>query len=85
MWGFWEGAHWKPRAALWKRDWTETPAAKAYRDLVFNKWWTSETGKANSEGIYRVRAFYGKHSVESEGKKRQVTLRKNKGRETVTF
>ncbi len=85
MWGFWEGAHWRPGAALWKRDWSETPAAKAYRDLVFNKWWTSQTGKADAAGIYRIRAFYGKYSVESQGKKRQVTLARQNDRETVSF
>ena len=85
MWGFWEGAHWRPRAALWKRDWSETPAAKAYRDLVFDKWWTKAHGKADSDGVYRVRAFFGKYSVESEGKRRVVTLQKEKERERVVF
>ena len=85
MWGFWEGAHWKPRAALWKRNWSETPAAKAYRELVFDKWWTEQNGKADSSGRFRIRAFYGKYSVESAGKKRLVSLQKDKGTETVTF
>lgn len=85
MWGFWEGAHWRPGAALWKRDWSETPAAKAYRNLVFEKWWTSRTGKADSEGICRVRAFYGNYSVESLGAKQQVLLQKDKGRRELTF
>jgi len=79
MWGFWEGAHWRPKAALWKRDWTPTPAAETYRDLVFNKWRTKETGKADEKGIYRTKAFYGKYSIESQGKKQQVILRKDKG------
>ncbi|MBL7152549.1 MAG: endo-1,4-beta-xylanase [Phycisphaerae bacterium] len=85
MWGFWEGAHWRPKAALWKRDWTETPAAETYRDLVFNKWWTKETGKADAAGIYRTKAFYGKYNIESQGKKQQVTLQEHKGIETLTF
>ncbi|MHC4745285.1 MAG: endo-1,4-beta-xylanase [Planctomycetota bacterium] len=69
MWGFWEGAHWRPKAALWKRDWSETPAAKTYRDLAFNKWWTRKTGEADEEGIYKTKAFYGKYKIESQGKK----------------
>jgi GH35 family endo-1,4-beta-xylanase len=85
MWGFWEGAHWRPKAALWKHDWTETPAAEAYRDLVFNEWWTKEAGKADSNGTYHTRAFYGKYTIESQGKKQQVILPKEKGRENVTF
>jgi GH35 family endo-1,4-beta-xylanase len=85
MWGFWEGAHWKPRAALWKRDWTPTPAAEAYRDLVFGKWWTSTSAKADSDGICRVRVFYGKHRVKAQGKEKVITLLKDEGRKTVTF
>ncbi len=85
MWGFWEGAHWRPRAALWKRDWSPTPAAKTYRDLVFNKWWTSTIAKADSDGICRVKAFYGKHRVESQGEKKVITLLKKEGRKTITF
>jgi len=85
MWGFWEGAHWRPKAALWKRDWTETPAARTYRDLVFDKWWTKKTGKADDKGTYRAKAFYGKYAIESQGKKKLATLRKDKGRQTVTF
>ncbi|MBN2507270.1 MAG: endo-1,4-beta-xylanase [Verrucomicrobia bacterium] len=34
MWGFWEGANWIPVSSLYRRDWTPTPAAEAYRDLV---------------------------------------------------
>ncbi len=80
MWGFWEGAHWRPKAALWKRDWSETPAAKAYLDLVFNQWWTRQQGKANSEGIYKIRAFYGKYRITVNGKAKEMTLSKNKDR-----
>ena len=85
MWGFWEGAHWRPQAALWKRDWTPTPAAKAYRDLVFSKWWTRTSATADSDGICHVRVFYGKHRVESDGKEKVITLLKSEGRETVAF
>jgi len=85
MWGFWEGAHWRSQAALWKRDWTETPAAKAYRELVFKKWWTTETGKADAAGLYRLKAFYGDYSIESQGKKRRIILSKAKPGQTITF
>lgn len=85
MWGFWEGAHWRPRAALWKRDWTPTPAAKAYRDLVFGKWWTRTSAKADSDGVCRIRIFYGKHRVTSDGKEKVITLLKSEGRKTITF
>jgi GH35 family endo-1,4-beta-xylanase len=85
MWGFWEGAHWRPQAALWKRDWTPTPAAQAYRELVFDKWWTKAQGTANAEGIYRIRAFFGTYAVVSQGVRKVVVLRKNDEPETVTL
>ena len=36
MWGFWQGRHWRPDAALWKKDWTPTPAAEVYHKLVYD-------------------------------------------------
>jgi endo-1,4-beta-xylanase len=79
MWGFWEGANWIPQSSLYKRDWTPTPAADAYRDLVLNKWWTRWTGTVNSEGWVILRAFYGKHRVTVNGKEFVVDLTKAQG------
>jgi endo-1,4-beta-xylanase len=79
MWGFYEGAHWRPKAALWKRDFTPTPAAQVYRDLVFNKWWTRFEGKADPNGVCRAPAFFGRHKVEADGKSVEVELRKAAG------
>ena len=31
MWGFWEGRHWKPDAALYRRDWSIKPAGVVWR------------------------------------------------------
>ncbi|MFW6310077.1 MAG: endo-1,4-beta-xylanase, partial [Prolixibacteraceae bacterium] len=63
MWGFWEGANWIPASSLYKEDWTPTPAAGAYQNLIFNEWWTSEKGKAASNGEFSVPAFYGKYKI----------------------
>ena len=63
MWGFWEGAHWLPTAALYNQDWTERPALQAYRDLVFGDWWTMENGPTGSDGEYDVRGFKGDYLV----------------------
>jgi len=83
MWGFWEGAHWKPRAAPWRRDFTPTPAAEAYRALVYKEWWTAFEGKADGNGRCEVPAFFGRHAVESGGKRVEVDLRKAEGRAAV--
>jgi len=74
MWGFWEGANWIPQSSLYKRDWTSTPAADAYRDLVRNQWWTRWTGTADAHGRVEVRVFYGKHRVTVDGRTAEVSL-----------
>lgn len=74
MWGFWEKRHWRPNAALWKADWSETPSAKLYRDLVFERWWTNEQFTADSQGESEVRVFYGDHLVTINGKSHRVNV-----------
>ncbi|MHC5057105.1 MAG: endo-1,4-beta-xylanase [Planctomycetota bacterium] len=83
MWGFWEGAHWKPNAAPWKRDFTPSPAAEKYRELVFGEWWTTEEATADARGRCEVRAFFGRHRVEVDGKSIEVELERSEGRATV--
>jgi endo-1,4-beta-xylanase len=79
MWGFWEGANWIPQSSLYRRDWTPTPAAEAYRKLVFGEWWTRAETKADANGIAAVRAFFGAHRVRAAGKEMVVTLSKREG------
>jgi GH35 family endo-1,4-beta-xylanase len=85
MWGFWEGAHWQPQTAMWKKDWSPTPQAFAYRDLVFNKWWTQTSGKADNSGSFKTRAFYGDYLITSNGKTQKVTLSKKDKSLQVSF
>ncbi|MHC4170788.1 MAG: endo-1,4-beta-xylanase [Planctomycetota bacterium] len=85
MWGFWEGANWIRQSSLYRRDWTPTPAADAYRDLVFKQWWTNVNSKAGENGRCQVRAFYGKYSVTCGGQTKQVSLSRDKGSVTVHF
>lgn len=79
MWGFWEGAHWKPQAAPWKKDFSPAPAAEVYRKLVRGEWWTRFEGQADAAGKCAVPAFFGKHSIEANGQKAEVELPKAKG------
>lgn len=76
MWGFWEVGHWVPESAMWKKDWTPSLQALAYRDLVFNKWWTDVSGKADKKGVYKTDAFYGDYLITSGGETKKVTLKK---------
>ncbi|MBI5085160.1 MAG: endo-1,4-beta-xylanase [Acidobacteria bacterium] len=83
MWGFWEGANWIPQSSLYKRDWTPTPAAGAYQDLVLKQWWTRWSGTADAKGRAEVRAFFGKHRVTVDGKEMMVELTRAEGKERV--
>ncbi len=85
MWGFWAGAHWRPWAALWREDWTPTPQGLAFRDLVYNQWWTQVSGKANASGIFQTEAFHGDYQITSEGKTQKGALRKKEKSLEVVF
>jgi len=83
LWGFWQGCHWLPDAALWKKDWTPTPAAELHRRLVYEEWWTRFEGKADAAGRCEVPAFFGRHRVEAAGKAIEAELLKAQGTRTV--
>lgn len=85
MWGFWAGSHWQPHCAMWKEDWTPRPQAEAYRELLFNKWWTQVDEKADKKGAVKTRAFYGDYKITSNGVTKMVKLSKAKGIIEVTF
>jgi endo-1,4-beta-xylanase len=85
MWGFWEGANWIPVSSLYRRDWTPTPAAEAYHDLVYRQWWTRWEGHADSQGHCEVRAFFGKHRVTSGDRTTVVDLKRSEGTRKVTL
>lgn len=74
MWGFWEGAHWRPRGAMLRRDWSPKPNAAVYQDLVFNKWWTNANGKTGAQGTFAARGFLGEYEIEvkSGGKSKTI-------------
>lgn len=85
MWGFWEEALWIPAAALYKRDWTPTPLAEAYQNLIFKEWWTKESGTAGKDGTFSIPAFYGNYKVTINGRSKEVNLTKEKGVAEVDF
>jgi endo-1,4-beta-xylanase len=85
MWGFWEGANWIPASSLYKRDWSPTPSAEAYQNLIFKEWWTNESGMIGDDGTYSLPAFYGKYKVTINNTSKEVNLSKEKGKQTVDF
>lgn len=85
MWGFWEGANWIPASSLYRRDWTPTPAAQAYRDLVFKRWWTQATVKADANGRGELRVFYGRHRVRAGDRERVVELKRGEEKKVLSL
>ena len=64
MWGFWEGRHWRPRAAMFRKDWSRKPNADAFTGLVFSKWWTDETIATDENGAVALRGFKGDYAID---------------------
>lgn len=79
MWGFWEGANWIPGSSLYKRDWSPTPAAEAYQNLIFKEWWTKSSGTVGRDGVFSIPAFFGKYKVTINGISKEIGLSKAAG------
>ena len=65
-WGFWAKDHWRPTGAYYDDDWTLRPHGEMYRELVFDRWWTHETGETDGDGTYGLRGFKGIYEVTAE-------------------
>lgn len=63
MWGFWDGAHWKDDAPIFRTDWSLKPSGQAFFDLVFNTWWTQANTTTDVTGASTLRAFHGTHAI----------------------
>ena len=62
-WGFWEGSHFQPDAALYRQDFSIKPNGQAYEDLVFGNWWT-DVGGTTEAGQFQTSAFLGDYDIE---------------------
>jgi len=85
MWGFWERANWIPVSSLYKHDWSPTPAVETYQNLIFDEWWTQDSGTADSIGMLSIPAFYGKYRVTVNGVSKEVNMSKKVEEMTVDF
>jgi GH35 family endo-1,4-beta-xylanase len=65
-WGFWQSAHWKPAAAMFRSDWQEKPNLQAWKDLVRGAWRTQATGHSDSAGAWAVRGHHGSYRVKAQ-------------------
>jgi endo-1,4-beta-xylanase len=64
IWGFWEGAHWEPPAAMIRRDWSTKTNYDAWNDVIYRQWWTDTGGVTASDGTFRTRGFLGDYDIE---------------------
>ena len=86
IWGFWETTQYEPDAALWRKDWSATPAGEIYKNLVRNEWWTYWEGKVeNEEGILKLPAFYGKYLIEANDESIKIEFTKKEGNKTISL
>lgn len=63
FWGFWEGRHWRPSAAMYREDWSEKPSAGVYKDLVLRRWRSEFKAKTDTQGRWEGRGFFGDYRV----------------------
>ncbi|HJS06079.1 MAG TPA: endo-1,4-beta-xylanase, partial [Pirellulales bacterium] len=63
-WGFWQNAHWRPEAAMFRSDWTIKPNGQAWVDLVHTLWNTETVGTTLADGGYTTRGFRGDYDIE---------------------
>lgn len=75
LWGFWEGSHYRPEAALFMQDWTPKPSALAWYQLVRKEWWTEASGATDAKGEFKTRGFLGDYEVTVKTGKQFVTKR----------
>jgi len=85
FWGFWANSHWLPDGAFFNSDWTIRPHGEAYKELVFNQWWTKKTDKTtDSQGNVSFEGFLGtyKYTVKSGGKESVGTFVLNNSKQS---
>ncbi len=89
MWGFWEGRHYAPGAALWNKDWSPRPNGVAWMKLVQDEWMTNVLAKTDGQGTLQTRAFTGDYliTVNASGRSesKSVALNEAGATEKVEF
>ncbi len=89
MWGFWEGRHWKPDAAMFRRDWSEKPVAAVWREWTLDRWRTHAEATTDATGNSAARGHLGRYrvTVTHDGLSRQqeVTLTRRGAELSVMF
>jgi len=85
FWGFWANSHWLPEGAMFNSDWSIRPHGEAYKDLVFNQWWTKKTDSiTDAMGKTTFEGFLGtyKYNIKSGDKTRTGTFEINNSKKS---
>ncbi|MGC4086924.1 MAG: endo-1,4-beta-xylanase [Polyangiaceae bacterium] len=89
MWGFWDGAHWKHNAPLYRNDFSLKPAGQVVRDLALKAWRTEVSGRSDAGGRFAARGFLGDYeisvSVGGKQKSAKATLGQKGAEVTLTL
>lgn len=87
IWGFWEKAHWRPVAAMYRANWSEKANARVYKEWVLDRWRTRLDGVSDAGGRFSGRGFLGDYVVVAEAggrrAERKFTVSKGGGEELV--
>jgi GH35 family endo-1,4-beta-xylanase len=65
LWGFWEGSHWIPQAALWRKDWSAKPAGLAWEEWTTKRFHTRMTLTSDAQGKVAWRGFKGTYHADT--------------------
>lgn len=89
LWGFWEGAHWRPKAALYRGDWYAKPNLRALQHLLHEEWHTDVVGITDNAGQFAFRGYLGTYwvtlNLEDRSYLCRVTLEEDGASQTIEF
>jgi GH35 family endo-1,4-beta-xylanase len=63
LWGFWEGRHWKPTAALLNQDFSPRITGDVWNNLLTERWHTDANLTTNAAGQATFRGFHGDYTL----------------------
>lgn len=84
LWGFWQGQHAAPKAALWRKDWSIKPNGQALSDLLLREWTTDATATTEARGQATIRGFRGDYEITVEAGGKSKVVRATLGDETTS-
>lgn len=82
-WGFWEGAHWRPEAASWNRDWSPRLRGEVMEEWIGQRWRTQVTLTTDAQGYAAFRGFMGWYEAATDAGKAAVQLTAEKPQQSV--